>query len=474
MRKLTPKTIFVIVGLIIIAVSAKLFSFHRISSNERADNPLSCPYYVTLESILANYPLLATDKANIQFIKQKVYQFEKDIKLSKSDITLNYKNKYQAMLNKFSINSIDNLTKNSLILTFANSIYKTIDDYYLDPRLFCINPLYIQRSDANRRIMHYNIASLYNQIPNRFMRILAANSNDDQLGVYSGFFVNNGTTTLGPQFMSGLPMVSALYVMPKYFYDNLGSYLGQVPWGYFTPPAFFDGITRKVLDISGIDVFSVSKTTVAKLKLPPFKNAIPLDTNIRPQFGSDYDVYLNTNSYGMVYLANHITYENPHNINHYEKAIKKFFANPVNHDKYDFIDITNILYQKLMLLKDKQDIILETSSTVEPLIDDNIPAGNAVIKGLVGERIWLNANCLRQNCSLVLNVAKARGWKAYVDGRAVQISRANFAFMDIPVSHGNSSIWFIYAPIPALISYFLSIISLIILFFVSTKRAYKV
>ncbi len=473
MRSLTSKIIYSILGLLLIAATAKLFPFHRLTTNEKADNPLSCRYYVTLESILSNYTLLASDRANVKYIKRRLLHFEKDLKHAPDKaIATAYQNNYEVSLKKFNVSSIKDVANDGLILAIANSSYKNIDDYYLDSRLFCINQMYNEYGDAKRRITHFNLGSLYSQIPSRYMRIVAAYPNDTQLGAYSGFFVNNASTTLETQFMSGMPLLTALYVMPKYDYGILGTCRSQVPWGYFNANAFFDGLTRKVLDIAGIDVFSVLKSQLKSGNFPEFVGAKPIDTNVRGQFGGDYAVYLNTQSYGMAYLANHITYEDPHTIRHFERAIQKYFAHADKHDPYDFVAITTILYDKLMKLADKQDILLEAMPPLSNELENaNTPAGTTIIHGIVGPRAWFNADCLREKCTFVLNISNATGWHAYVNGYKTPITRANFAFMAIPLPQGNSSIWFIYSPIGDLISYFVSILGLIYLVIITKRTA---
>ena len=466
---LSPKISFYgILGIIIIVFSLHLFPFQAIHTNEKADNPGRCKYYVTLESILANYPLLANDKANIRFIKQRLRQFEMNVAASNQPVIANlYFANYQSTLSKFGVQTIAGINKSHTILAVAKSSYNNIDNYYLDSRLFCVNAMYNQAADAKRRILHFNLGSLYDLIPSRYLRIVAAYPNDTQLGAYSGFFVNNQTTALGTQFMSGMPMLTALYVLPKHDYAKLGSYSALVPWGYFSPDAFFDGITRKVLDVSGIDVFSVLKSQMAIKKLPSFAGSIPIETHIRPQFGEDYQVFQNTQSYGMAYLANQIHYENPRSIHNFEKSIKKYFAHADDHNSYDFRAITDVLYGKLMLLNNKYDIILEANPPLAATTSgvDQQPLGQIQIKGIVGARAWFETDCLRQNCIFVVNIAKSSGWHAFVNGTPVKILRANFAFMATSVPKGISSVWLIYSPWGDVISYFVSMISLILLFF---------
>lgn len=452
---------FLVVGIVLIIWAMSLFPFHRLESKELLDNPGRARYYITLQSILANYTLLATDKANVTFIKHRLMQFEHDAKHAArhhGSAVAGYHQQYRALLQTYGVKSIKNIKKKSTIIDIAKKAADNIDGFYLDARLFRQNPLYSWQPQHQRRILQYNLGGLFNEMPNRYMRILAAYTNDSQLGVYSGFFVNNQTTTMETQFMTGMPMLTALYVMPKYDYNLTGSLDTMVPWGYFGSHSLVDPVIRKVLDISGIDVFSVIKSQMASKQITEIPGASAFNPDIHPSISTDYVPYLNLQSYGMAYLANQITFEDPAEVRPLENAIKNYFSQPINHNPKIFTDTTNLLYGKLMALKEKHDIILEKPAFTA---DTSIPAGQAVVKGIVGERVLLDSFCQREHCTLVLNIADAPGWHAFVNGSASEINRANFAFMATEVPAGYASVWFIYSPLSSVISYLLSITTLL-------------
>lgn len=469
----SPKLFFV-VGIVLIIWSLALFPLHRLPSKERLNNPHRAQYYITLQSILANYPMLSADKANVLFIKNRLLRFEKDMQRHMSHhvkIVSAYRKQYLKELNTFGIHSVKQLRHVAAVIQIATQTAPIIDAFYLDKNLFHINPLYHWEPNHSRRILQFNLGGLYQEIPNRNMRILAAYLNDSQLGVYSGFIVNNQTTTLETQFMTGLPMLTALYVMPKYDYGATGTLSTMVPWGYFGVNSFFDPVIRKVLDIGGIDAFGVLKSQMRNKKIQTIPGAKALRAHILPIFSTDYMPFLNTRSYGMAYLANHITTEKPNAIQPYEKAIKNYFADPINHHPQVFLQTTHVLYSKLMALKQKHDIIMETNLANHVLNRDaNSPAGKVNVQNIVGERVLLNTDCARSSCTLVLNVADSPGWHAFVNGNLAKISRANFAFMATEVPHGPSTVWFIYSPLSALVSYFISILTLFWMLTVCRKK----
>lgn len=473
----TSKLFFLTASVLIIC-AMKLFPFERIQTNELADNPQGCPYYITLQSILANYPLMANDKANARFIQTRLVQFEHDLAQSTAPAAalLDYKKNYYTTLNLFGLQSMVAVNNAEIIIPVARSTYVNIDKYYFDPRVSCVNPLYQWKKNHSRRILYYNLGGFYyDQIPDKFARIQFAVDSGMHLGAFPGFFVNNQTTALGTQFMTGMPMLTALYVIPTYNYAKLGNYYGLVPWCAFNVRHFIDPLLRKVLNIAGIDIFTVAKTEITKRKLngemKKIPAAIPLAINDKQGIGADLQSYINTQSYGVAYLANHVTYENPSTIQPYERIIQQYFARPEKHDPNKFMYATNALYQMLMSLKDKQDILLEATQANTLLTNEvNQPAGSVLIKGMLAERIFLATDCLRTHCTLVLNISDAPGWHTFINGKSTTINRANLAFMATPVPQGKSIVWFIYEPLTTLISYLLSMLTLIAIVIASLAK----
>lgn len=470
--KTRPNYLYYLIGIILIISMSQFLPFRRIKSNERADNPQGSPYYITLLSIVSNYSLLDSDHANLKLIKNKLLQFEKEMKESTDPVEIisNYRQSYHNALSTFGLTSIKDASNDNTIVDIARKAAGTVDNYYLDSRLFSINPLYFPKGSHSRRILQYNLGGLYDNAFNKYSRIVVAFPNDSQLGIFSGYFVNNQTTTLETQFMTGMPLLTALYVLPKYNYEHLGSYEATVPWGYFRATSFIDKTTRKVLDIAGIDIFSVLQSELTEKKIKKIPGAIPFGTSINPMFGGDARSYINTQSYGTAYLANQTYYINASDIKPYEETIRNYFSHPINHDVSEFTNATNFFYQKLINLKQNHDIILE-GLPKKPLVDHVVkPAGSVIVEGIVGPRAFFNANCLRNNCDFVFNMSDAPGWHAFVNGKYSKISRANFAFMQVPVSAGQSNVWFIYEPLSSLVSYLISILSLIGFFMLCNYR----
>jgi hypothetical protein len=458
-----------LVVMIIIAASIPLFPLQNMKSNHLVDNSIYCPYYVSLQSVLANYPLLSFDKANITFIKQRMMKFEQDLVSNKSSANLitPYSETYYKNLASHGLTSVNAVTNPQLILALANTNVSNIDNFYFDEKLNCSNRLIDWKTGHTTNILNYNIGGMYfNNFTNPYTRILFSVDMGVHLGVFPGFFVNNQTTSLGTQYLTGMPILTALYVIPGYNFQYLGSYSGLVPWCAFWSGYVTDPFLRKLLNISGIDAFTVSiaelNKRIKKKETTGVPDATLLPNNARAQFGgNDFQTYMNNQSYGMTYLANQITYINPDELRHAKNEIKRYFARPEHHNVYAFTQATTVYYNKLRELKANHDLILERT---KPLAVEPAPNGTTRVHGIVGERAFFSADCPQAKCLFVYNLSHAPGWFAMVNGRFRKIFTANFAFMATEIPRGQSTIWFIYQPLSSLFCYLLSTITLIAIF----------
>lgn len=458
------KILFYSFSLLMMGVMTLIIPLERIRSNHRADNHQQCPYYISLQSRLASLPLIAGDKANIQYIKNKLIKFEKDVWLQA--YSSSYQLQYFAILKKFNLASMNTNLTDQLILTIAKSAYPVVDGFYLDNKYYCSNPLYEWKNTNSRRILRYNLNGLYDQIPHPYTRIESAVA-DDWLfgGSPPGLFVNNQSTTMDTRFMTGNVLLTALYMLPKFDFVQVGGYFTYNVWNYLRTNSFLDPVTRKVLDVGGIDVFTVDKADLASTIIPGTSN---LNSGTSDIFASSLQTFINHQSYGLAYIANKIHYVQPEFVKKHEKTINEYFHKIKYRKAKKFMTSSNALYQELMKLENKHDIILETNNA-----GNHISKGRVNIINIIGERALFKAECLSESCTLVFNIATASGWHALVNGHDSKINRANFAFMSTAIPHGNSYIWFIYQPWSQFLSYFISILTLITILLVSIRMRYK-
>jgi hypothetical protein len=461
--------IFTLVCFVAIFIASKYFSWNRILNNEAEYNAQFCTYYISLQSLLANYPLISKDKANLDFIKSKLAKFEVDInnKLLPKSILAGYSINYFGVLKRYNLNSISNCRDPNVVIQITKESYVNIDNFYLDKKLFCINPMYDwtkQRGNLAYRILRYNLSGLYISIPTEYSVIMSAIADDWIAGPTAGLLFNNQTSTFDARFMTAMPLLTALYALPKYDFVDVGRYSSVGPWNYFRTNSFIDPISRKILDIGGIDVFTVKKSERQQRVIPDTKI---MPTYINANYDAGLETFINERSYGIAYLANHVISQNEIDILNDEKLIKHYFS--THKGSNEFRTVTNALYQKLGALKEKHDIILELDNSDQMLRVSN-NAGSVNIKGIVGKHALFITHCLRERCTFVFNIAKSPGWIAYVNGENAKIMRANLAFMAVDVPRGDANVWFIYEPISRLLGDFISLITLAIILFFSVRN----
>ncbi len=455
-----------------------VFSFQAIQTNEFDGNPNGCPYYITMESLLANYRMMSLDSANAKFIKNKMLRFENDLqKRSLNPLVQGYEKNYYATLLAHNVNSINKVNDISLLIALAQQSYKGMDQFYLDEKLFCINPLYDPIKNGTRMMFYYHLGGLYNNLfPDLYTRVLFAVKSWEGTAVFPGFFVNNQTTILDTRFLVGMPLLTALYILPGYDFKGLGVYGSMMPWNDLGSLNFTDSKLRKILDISGIDAFTLSQLELSKQSKSKgsleIKNATRLKNESQISINKpDYITYINTNSYGMAYLASKITYVDQNEIAGYEKAIKKYYSHPNDQDQVGFRSAQQALYAKLYKLRDKHEVILESKLPFNYLntTQGSLASGTVNVNGIVGERAFFTADCLQSSCTFVANISDAPGWHAFVNKHEHKIERANFAFISTTIPNGKYGIWLIYSPLSSLLSYLLSLICLIAIVRVSIK-----
>jgi hypothetical protein len=460
--------LFNVVSVIFILSIISYIPIEPLVSYETADNNgASCPYYFTLQSLLTSYPQLSGDKANLKYIKDRLVRFERKMRKPTPSFLINdYKVPYYNSLAALNLTSINQTKSPSAIIKAATQTFPIVDKFYLDTRIYC-RSTYFEWGSQSRRILRYNLNGMYDLAP-PYSRVLMATTTDWITGNSPGLFVLNQNETLDTRFMTGLPLLSALYVLPKSKYTHYGFYDSPGNWRYFNSVKLRDPVIRKVMDISGNDIFTFFKSDLKKTTLP---DTSILPSKIDPLFGNAYVSLINNKSYGIAYMANAITYEDTAVANQYENTVKQYFAD--HQDVTAFSNTTDAMYNKLMQLKAKHDVILEAPDPLASLnaTASDQPKGSVDIKRILAERALFNTKCLDKNCLFVFNMGLSPGWKAYVNGKESKIMRVNYSFMATEVPEGEATVWFIYASQSQLITYFISVFTL--LFIILTTAFYQ-
>jgi hypothetical protein len=141
-----------------------------------------------------------------------------------------------------------------------------------------------------------------------------------------------------------------------------------------------------------------------------------------------------------------------------------------------------LLYSKIQSVKsDKESVEKLLDHTVNLrqelviLSKDEIRLNNPDAKGQV-KILSYGANKVTLNCEtdddvfLYASDTFYPGWRAYLDGHEVSIYRANLAFRAVHVPKGNHSVAFVYRPLSFYIGCCLTVIGLLISFFILKKK----
>jgi len=437
-------------------------------------NPKHCPYYVTLEAELANYTLLQGDTANTELIRDRLARFERDVKTRKPDPkaknVVDYAEKYRQLLKGHHIDASGYLRSAPEIYEFAKAAASLVDGFYTDAAYSCVHPADSTFVGNDKIFMLPNLASVYSPLPTPFLK-LAGFTADSSLphlvhtkdtgsifmGTGPGLFVHNSNGSYDARFMVGAPLAHALYLLPQSDFTSLGTYRRENRNWELSPTLLFKPLYRKLFDIAGIDMIVAPRSRATEFAATPgFTQLEPSSPPSLPAF-NDVILVRNEESYGMAYLANRILHVPESEVAPLEHTLWRYLTRKEAPELFGKARAQ--FYAQLNELKDRHDIILEAP----PPPESSTPAGTVTIRNILGEATIMKADCLRDECELVYNLVKLPGWYAYADGKPLQISRANFAFLAVPLLRGTHEVWFIYAPASFLCFTLLSLVGLLLL-----------
>jgi hypothetical protein len=434
--------------------------------HDEYSNPQHCPYYVMLDALLANYPLLKGDPANALAIRDRLTGFERDIKTRGAT---DYDRKYRLLLEQSHIAGVSDIADASSLYVFARKAAPLVDGFYFDALYSCVHPAETKYGVGGRTSLLANVASLYSNLPTPFLRLAGFTSKESipeiigedisgnvSLGIGPGLFIHNSGGTYDARFMIGPVLPHALYLKPGFDFQPLGSYNDNISW-YLSPTLLLHPLYRKVFDIAGIDVVLVPRQREEQIAAQQGFVPLPLDHPQSVPALNNLAVLRNRQSYGMAYLANRIRYVPESAVIPLEKVLRRQL---IKHDSPEAYEMARTsLYAQLDSLHGYHDIILE--DTEKP--SEDAPAGGVTIRNILGEAAVMKADCRRTECELVYNIAKLPGWHAYADGKPLQIARANFAFMAVRIPRGIHEVWFVYAPLSTFCFTMLSLLGFILL-----------
>ena len=402
------------------------------------ENPRGNKPYITIQALLNNYRNLKNDPANEKYIKNRLLSFENDPGLYKS----RYAAAYYSVLKGWGFSTIARADSYDA-LRIASCVYPVIDEYYLTNDKLYLPAFPVDGHDQGL-ISDYNNVSVLQNIGDRYQRILIATGTDSFMGVGEGFFIHDGTWTADSRFMIGHRPLSALYLIPGTYYENTdGNYDSPRAWSFNTD-IIKNGLSRKILNISGIGVYVFNEREFYDLAEKDKEDIEQIDYSMPSKVKPPFVVVKDKRSYGMAYLANRITLVGAHTHNLYNFSPPFSKQNPLVFEAYrQEVDKCRGFLNKL---RDKHDIIIERDDNAfkpKATGDEALPSKNKMeIINILGNKAVFAVDCMHAPCVLVLNYAAINGWKAFCDGKPVRINKANFAFMAVDVPCGKHLIWF--------------------------------
>ena len=234
-------------------------SYPQFQTGRLINNPLDCKPYITLQTLLTNFEGLNQDEANIDLIKQRLVEYEKDRQiffLDSNDAEIQI---YQHGLASYGVVSAASLGEDEVI-QFAHNGFRDIDAFYLQDKNCSVDKIVIDSALPIWRIAAYNDAAIFRTIGLPPSRILFATQSDNALGIAEGRLINNSNTAVDARLLSTYPPINALYLIPGFNFTQIPKYGG---YGYYARPwnlmagQALNSESRKLLDISGIDYFVV-------------------------------------------------------------------------------------------------------------------------------------------------------------------------------------------------------------------------
>ncbi len=409
------------------------------TSPRRIDNPSDCRPYITLQSLSQKHGLFPEDSAAGQrVLRSRLLAFERDILKSKTSGRAAAS--YLGVLAEFHATSASQINADA-VESVTEQSQGAIDGFYVND-FDCQYPPHSKRTFVKLwEGVYYNNISLYENIGSRFQRMLTAIGPTDHpvfapAGIGQGYFMNDATQLLDPNFMSGYRPIYSLYLVPGEDWTDVGHYLGPSLWQQGTE-LVSEPLKRHIMNIGGVDIFTFLKARFDQVKDKADLEVIPfsIPEAIRPPF----TVVRDRRSYGIAYLAKSINYTKPID------NLLTFPTPPLSkNDEKTIGEYRGQVFsylQRLNALGSMHSIILEDDRFPEGR-EERMPIGNWLsIVNIAGNKAAFQVHCFAEPCILVFNSAAGLGWRAFIDKVATPIQRANFAFLSVSVPVGDHFVW---------------------------------
>ena len=274
----------------------------------------------------------------------------------------------------------------------------------------------------------YNDIAMLRPLP-LFSRILFATRDFATMGLAGTFSVVNTSMSTDTRFMFPYPPLGALYLIPGEKYRVTGRYDSPTPW---TPGLEPLKTGRSLYQLAGVDDYVVSREAFATLG--PQSGLSPVPFHAEKALEPPYLLLHDRGSRGIAYMAKTVSAIPP------EPGLFRQLHPPFR-DVSDYREFSNLVDDKLDRLRrlGPGETLLEAN--------DESPwdQGQVNIVGMGGNKASFTTHCPGEKCLLVVNLAATQGWSVFIDDKRVTWSRANYAFLGIPVPGGQHSVWIEHA-----------------------------
>src|SRR3989344_1963569 len=196
-------------------------------------------------------------------------------------------------------------------------------------------------------------------------------------------------TTLDSRFMMGYPLIQALFLIPGHDYANRGYYQFPLPWA-LEAERVLAAESRKLLNIAGIDVITIDKRDLPRIR--DRSDLQEIETPLHPRLDPGYLVFRDKRSYGLAYIARSITEIDTDAVEKAEQTIQRYFHSELPMKEY--LETINKLRSKLLRLPGPHDVIIERENAMPDTIlaRTNTP-GSVKFEGMIGPRAAMTVNC---------------------------------------------------------------------------------
>lgn len=399
----------------------------------------------SLQAILANTLSEADQRNSVPFLRERLLDFEnRSVSWDIPGIAA-VRGEYDAALAVRGVKSVRQLPPEK-VREFAYTVAERIDASYAS----------VDWLDGIPENVDGYLAGLDDPYV-RVMAVLGEHDLDRQLHQRAFISVarnvvsaHNNSMMMDTRAYVGYPSVQALYIYPRDFLPNYrpiiqqGNYFisgERPPWHYETGDVLGNEF-RKLLGIAGVGaylmlpekgVFEALQRPNENLKRLSWRTA-GKETMILVRDGNAYDT---------AYLARVVATVPSEKIDGLGSASRKFFTRRIG--LAEFRKVMDPAADALLGMPKRHDAILEQGR--DPAVDNAVTPGIASegpearggkveIKGAIGPRIGLQVRCPDPHCVAVYNLAALPGWRAYVDGEARPIVRANYGFISVNVPQG--------------------------------------